>query len=298
MTLRHYAIFICVCDENSMTGAAEKLHMAQPSVSQAIAELERHYNVKLFERLGRKLFISQAGKELLAYARHIVHLNEKTEDAMKDLSEHGLIRVGASVTVGTYVLNTIIGRFMSLYPRIRILPMVHNTKSIAEMLLSDRLDIGMVEGKVQDVGLVAVPFMEDRLILVCAPSHEFACREMLECDELYNQNFIVREEGSGTRELFESVMTGRNIRWEIGGVYNNAEAIKQAVAAGLGLAVISRMAVHQEVDSGKLAVVDVKGVEFKRQFCLVYHKNKYLSPQIKKLMNLCRENREVETEIC
>jgi len=278
MTLRHLNIFLCVCDEGNMTGAAEKLYIAQPSVSQAIAELEKHYQVKLFERLGRKLFITIAGQKLMTYARHIVNLAKEAEEVMREIHHNGVIRIGASVTIGACILHEIIGRFSRQNPAIKIISSVNNTTIIEGMLLADQLDLGLVEGKIHSPGMVSQPFMNDELVLVTSLSHPFAHKDRVQPADVNNMEFIVREEGSGTRELFEVVMRSKDLNWRIGGVYNNAETIKNAVSAGLGISVISRLAVQKEIKRQELKIVEIEDLHFKRQFSIVHHKNKYIVP--------------------
>lgn len=284
MTLRHLTIFLVVCDEKNMTAAAEKLHIAQPSVSQAISELERHYNMKLFERLGRKLFITVAGQKLLSYARHILNLSNEAEAAMQEIFEKRIIRVGASVTIGTCIFHRLIGNFIQDNAHTKIAPSVNNTRIIENMLLLDQVDIGLIEGNVHSQLLVAQPFMKDELVLVTAPGHPFAAAGKIAASELNHAEFLVREEGSGTRELFTSVMASHGISWQAGGVYNSAEAIKDAVAAGLAITVISKMSVQKEIARNELAIVNIEALNFRRQFCIVYHKNKFITPVLSKFI--------------
>ncbi len=291
MTFRHLHIFLSVCDAGSMTAAAERLYMAQPSVSQAIAELERHYQVRLFERLGRKLFLTSAGERLRTYARHIVHLNQEATEAMREVSLYGEVRVGASVTVGTYLLSEAVSAFTRQNPAIKVTSAVSNTKVIEESLLEDRLDLGLVEGEVHSPWLLQEAFMEDELVLACAPEHAWVEKGLLSAAQLNGERFFVREAGSGTRELFEGVMNGAGISWQTAGVYNNAETIKAAVAAGLGHTVISRLAVRREVERGELALVKLEDLNFKRSFRMVWHKNKYISSSMASFMALVREAR-------
>lgn len=287
MTLRHLTVFLCVCDEKNMTAAAEKLHIAQPSVSQTIAELEKYYNVKLFERLGRKLFITAAGQQLLTYARHIVSLNKEAEDVMRTLNYSVTVRVGASVTVGTCMLAQLLKKFTKGHPEVKVMSVVNNTKIIESMLLEDQLDIGLVEGKVHSPVLLSQPFAEDELVLVTSAVHSLASKVRLEAAALENMELIIREEGSGTRELFESVMASQGIHWRIAGVYNNAESIKSTVAAGLAVSVMSKRAVEKEAARQELAIIEIEDVKFIRQFNLIYHKNKYLSPVLQEFIQLC-----------
>lgn len=286
MTLRHLYVFLCVCDEGNMTAAAKKLFIAQPSVSQTISELEKHYNVKLFERLGRKLFITLAGQKLLTYARHIVNLSYEVEEAMRDVNDNGILRIGASVTVGTYILPSMIGEFLNYNSKSKVVSTVNNTTVIEEMVLTDQLDLGLVEGQVESPGILHMPFMEDELVLVSSFTHPFAREEKITIAELKDVEVIVREEGSGTRNLFESEMIDRGIKWNVVGIYNNAEAIKNAVTAGLGVSVISRMAVQKEIERRELAIIEIEGISFKRQFSIIYHKNKYISAILNRFIQL------------
>lgn len=287
MTLRHLKIFVYVCDTGNMTAAAEKLYIAQPSVSQAISELEKYYNVKVFERLGRKLFITLTGQKLLTYARHIVNLAAETEEVMRESHHNSMIRVGASVTVGTCILHDIVREFRKKNPQIKIISSVNNTTVIEGMLLADQLDLGLVEGKIHSQGIVSQPFMDDDLVLVTGVNHSLAVKNKVQLPDLENMDFIIREEGSGTRELFEVVMASKGLNWQIAGVYNNAETIKNAVAADLGISVMSRLAVQKESKRKELKIIEIEGMCFQRQFIIVHHKNKYIVPGMDAFMQEC-----------
>ncbi|MEA4961016.1 LysR family transcriptional regulator [Lutispora sp.] len=288
LTLRHLKIFLWVCNTGNMTAAAEKLYMTQPSVSQAIAEIERHYEVKLFERLGKKLYITLAGKRLLSYANHIINLNEEIEREMRELRNNGSIRIGASVTVGTYVLSEIIKEFRKVNPIAKIQSIVDNTKVVEEMLLDDRVDLGLVEGIIHSEDLIANPFMNDELVLICNPEHDWAKTGYIEPSQIDGAGFIVREEGSGTRELFDSLMRANGVKWYPTWICNNSETIKNAVEAGMGISIISKMSVEREAADGKLVIVDIKGIGFKRMFNFVYHKNKYISDTMISFIDIIR----------
>jgi DNA-binding transcriptional LysR family regulator len=272
-----------------MTAAAAKLYMAQPSVSQAIAELEEFYNVKLFERLGRKLFITAAGQKLETYARHIVNLNKEAASAMREINNSGVLRIGASVTVGTCILNDILLEFKQDNGNIKIFSIVNNTKIIEGLLLQDQLDVGLVEGQIHEPCIVCEPFMKEELVLVCGRSHPLAANHRIQPQQLEGMVFFVREEGSGTRELFESVMNSEGVFWQAAGVCNNAETIKRSVAAGLGLSVMSKLAIRREVADHELVILPVAGISFKRQFCIAYHKNKFITPALQNIIQLCKK---------
>lgn len=292
LTLRHLQIFICVCDELSMTKTAEKLHMTQPSVSQAIHEIEDHYKVRLFERLGRNLFITDAGNNLLTYARHFVNLSTEIENAMQKFGKQYMIRIGASVTIGECVLIDLIKKLHIEYPEYQIKFEIHNTRVLEKMVLSDKLDIALVEGKIKSEYLIADAFLDDELVFIASPDLELMKKDKIEIADIEKMNFFVREEGSGTRNLFDQVMESKEIKCNIVGVYNNADTIKKAVLAGLGISVISRCAVRNEIKSGELSEFKMKNINFKRKFHIVYHKNKYLSQGIKNIMEICKKMSE------
>jgi DNA-binding transcriptional LysR family regulator len=289
ITLRHLLIFVQVCDSGNMTIAGQRLFMTQPSVSQAISEMEKHYGVKLFERLGKKLYLTSSGKKLLSYARHMIKLQQEMDKVMQEeKSTGGMLRIGASVTVGTCVLADIIQEYNSLNPDIRVETVVDNTEVIERMILADEVDIGLVEGKIYSKELVTGPFMNDRLVLVTGPQHPWKSGANIDISELNGAPFIVREKGSGTRELFESVMTTHGLEWSPSWICASAEAIKNAVAKGMGITIISKMIVEDEVKSGKLKIIDIQDVNFKRKFNIVYHKNKFISDGLKSLIVLCK----------
>jgi DNA-binding transcriptional LysR family regulator len=287
LTLRHFKIFVTVCDTMNMTAAAEALFMSQSAVSQAIAELEKYYDVRLFERLSRKLYLTQAGGKLLSYARHMIRMNLDVEKEMKALHESGSIRIGASVTVGANVLPKLVSAFKRSNPETGIEVFEDNTEQIEKLILHDQIDIGLVEGETASPDIVNRPFMEDELVLICGAEHRFAAYSSIEPHELEKEEFIIREKGSGTRQTFEDVMTANRLSWKATWTCNNADTIKMAVAEGLGVSVISGRAVANEVASGVLCTTEIEGIRFERRFKIVYHKNKYLTEHMKKFMDLC-----------
>lgn len=286
MTLRHFKIFVTVCDAMNMTLAAESLYMSQSAVSQAIAELEKYYDIRLFERLSRKLYLTQAGEKLLGYARHMIRMNADIEKDMKSMHEIGLIRLGASVTVGATLLPELISAFRLTNPTANVEVIEDNTEQIQKRLLADKTDIGLVEGEITSPDILSTPFMDDELVLICGNHHWFAGLSVINPDELEKENFIIREYGSGTRKTFEDVMNAHQLSWKVTWTCNNADTIKAAVIAGLGVSVISRRAVEKEAESGELIIKPVEGVSFFRTFKIVYHKNKYFTAQMKNFINI------------
>lgn len=289
MTIRHFKIFTTVCDTLNMTAAAEALYMSQSAVSQAVHELEQHYQVRLFERFSRKLYITEAGVKLLSYARHMLRIHAEIENDMKTLHQNGSIRIGASVTIGAYVLPNLISHFNQANPNIQIEVYEDNTEKIEKLLLTDQIDIGLVEGDTTSPDIMTQIFAEDELVVICGANHRFVGQAVIEPNDLISEKFIVREQGSGTRKTFESRMTANNLPWKAIWTCNNSDSIKMAVANGIGISVISARAVANDVSSGLLHQALVKDIPFKRNFKLIYHKNKYLTPSLTKFTEFCVE---------
>jgi len=284
MTLRHFKIFLKVYDEGGMTRAADKMHISQPSISQAIRELEEHYQARLFERLGKRLFLTAAGQELMHYARHVISLTNQAESALRGYSLHSPLRIGATLSIGESVFIPLLRRLKEKVPEQPIFSRIHNTATLEQYLLQDELDIALVEGNIESEYLREIPFLEDELILVAAPGN----KDVLTKDEIASCDFIMREEGSGTRNLFEQVMREKKLTPHVVGVYNNSASIKQAVMANLGITALSRKLVEKEIGDGSLIRLTVPGIQFKRDFRLVYHVNKYITPSLKLFMEICQ----------
>ncbi len=287
MTLRLLKIFIAVADLGSMTAASKALFVSQPTVSQAIAELENYYNVKLFDRLSKRLYLTENGNELLSYARHIVDLLSEMEYSMKSDEKSGIIKIGASVTVGTYLLPGLVNSFVEKYPSVHINAFVKNTKNIEGMIIHNEIDFAIIEGAIHSAKIVAIPFLDDELVLVCGKNHPLYRSDALSASELRNHNFIVREEGSGTRELFESIMASKEIVWNLGWESNGSDGLRSAALNGIGIAVLSEKLVREQVNSGELSIIKVHDLNFPRTFSVAYHKNKFITNTMDAFIKLC-----------
>ncbi|MGH4117179.1 LysR family transcriptional regulator [Clostridium sp.] len=287
MTIRHLTIFIEVADRCNMSLAAKNLYISQPSVSQAISQLENFYGIKIFERLSKKLYITGEGTQLLSYARHIVSLFNEMEENFKN-SSNTLLKIGGTITVGACVMSDIITCFNTKYPAIQTQILINNTSIIESKILTNALDIGLVEGEVKSKEIICLPVIKDRLVLICNRTNPFAKRTSINLSELNNQPFILREKGSGTRELFENYMKNAKLIIQEKWVCNNSDSIKQAVIAGHGLSVISERLLKDELSQGTIEIVKINDVTFKRNFSVAYHKNKYLSEYLNKFIEILK----------
>jgi DNA-binding transcriptional LysR family regulator len=267
MTFRHLQILAAVRATGGMTKAAERLSISQPSVSQAIRELEEEFGAALFERLGKRLVATEAGELCLDYANRILETKEEMAEAMRGASSSAPIRLGATVTIGTYLLPRVLG----LSPR-PVFPVVENTARIERLLLDGDLDLALVEGETSSPFLLRRRFYRDRLKIVCSPENP-ACGRRALARDFRGKAFYIREEGSGSRELFCGAMRKKGIPFTVAGELNNTEALKNIVGADKGgFAVISELAVDESV-----RVVEIPGLDLERGFDVVYHKNKRMS---------------------
>lgn len=286
MTIRHLNIFLAVAETGSMRTAAQQLYISQPTVSQTIRELEEHYGVALFERLSRKLYITEEGRQLLYYAHQLIHQYHTMEEAMQKRKETPYLRVGSSITVGTCLMPSILHDLEEEIPNIELYSLVSNTNEIEQKLLKSQLDAAVVEGNIESPDLICRPMLSDRLVLVCGRSHPFYSRDKIHIKELADQKFAIREEGSGTRKLFEQYMAARGLRihtyWEA----NCPRTILNAVLKNNALAVMSSRLMRHEISKGLLKIFRFSGDEWDRSFQLVYHKDKVITPPINALSDL------------
>lgn len=275
MTFRHFSIFVAVCDSGSMTKAALQLSISQPSVSQAIRELEEGYGTALFERLGKRLVVTRAGEICLDYARRILRSRDELAEAMRGEGSSAPLRVGATVTIGTYLLPKI-----SALSARRLYPVVENTACIERLLLEGSLDLGLVEGETSSPALERRRFYQDRLVVVCSPDNPCAGRRLSRRD-LAGHGFYIREKGSGSRDLFESAMRRKGIAFRIAGEINNTEALKNfARLDSQNFAVVSALSVDDSI-----CVLEIPGLSLERGFDVVRHKDKAISQPMRDLIS-------------
>ena len=286
MTLRHFRIFQEVCRQSSMTGAADALHISQPSVSQAVRELEEHYGTALFDRIGRQLHLTAAGQALRGYATHMLALAHQADEAMRGFAAASPLAIGATLSIGESVFVPLLQAFRAVQPEDQLFSRIANTRELEQRLLADDINVALIEGEVTSSQLVAQPFMRDELVFLAAPGRGLqgeVPRAVIE-----GAPFILREEGSGTRALFEAVMQAAELSFMTAGVYNNSASILQAVAADLGLSALSQRIAAPFLHAGRLQTFTVPGVRFSRTFRVVYHQNKYLTPTLQAFLDFCQ----------
>lgn len=257
LSLRQLEIFEKVATTGGVTKAGEALLLTQSAVSMALAQLEQLSTVPLFERSGRRLVLNDAGRLLLQEAQDILSAVKRAEQRLQGNSDQlvGELMLGGSTTIGNYLLPELLGRFSRQYPQIKLQLRVGNTQQVAEWLAAGVLDCAFIEGPCHARDLVALPWRDDELVVVVGPEHPWSVAGDAGAVMLGQAPWIVRESGSGTREVFEDAMGRAGIGYDISLELGHTEAIKNAVAAGLGVSCLSRVAVCRELQQGWLVEV-------------------------------------------
>ena len=293
MTLRHIKIFLAVCESDcNTTKAAEALFMTQPAVSLAIKELEQYYGVVLFDRIGRRLRISEAGLQFKEYAIPISALFDDMEKGMRNWDAFGMLRIGASITIGAQFLPGYVSAFNKINPHTEVKAVIAPTDILEEKVLNNELDFALIEGIAQNPALIMERYMDDDLVIICPANGDFQQGQTLTLEEFARQKFLLREPGSGTRQVFDRTVAGAGLSihpvWEA----MSTSALVNGVINGLGIAVLPRRMVSGPLEHGLIVTVQAEGLNFERRFKILYHKQKYLTASARSFLNLCRNFEE------
>jgi len=292
MNERQLKIFYEVATKLSMTEAANSLFMTQPAISQTIKDLEKEYCVNFFDRIGKKLYLTNDGEIFLSYTRRILNLcDECSKEIMssKDLKT-GQLRIGASTTIGIYILTDIIGKYTKENKGIDVSITIENTNNIVNLILENKIDFAYVEGPVHSDELIVEKFCDDELVVITSVEHPFAKQKTIDIKALESEKIIMREKGSGTREVFENLLISHNLTIRKFLELGNTEAIKKAVEASLGISCISKRAVQSELENKKLTAVPLQNIRISRKLSVIYHKDKNLSNLFNSFLQYSREN--------
>ncbi len=269
--------FLTICKTNNFTKAAELLNLTQPAVTKHIKALEDYYGAPLFNRKGRLIGLTEEGKILFEYAKDLEVQTFKMERQIKNSFEaNKRYNIGATLTIGEYVLPYILGKYKVANPNTDIIMQVHNTEVITKKLLNGEIDLGLVEGPFDKTKFHYKILKGDELVFVVSPQNQFSKKSEIELDEIFKSKIILREEGSGTRKVMEDKLSsiGFNLSnmkpyMEIGSI----GAIKSLVELNLGCTIISKEAVQREINLGSLVIVPIKDIRIKREFNFIYLKD-------------------------
>ena len=274
MTLRHMKIFVAVYQQKSITLASNSLHLAQPSVSLAIKELEEYYHVRLFDRLSRRIYPTENGHRFYEYALHIVSLFSEMENKIPAWDANAPLHIGSSITLGTCLLPSLVKAYQEQRPEIKIYVTVKNTGTIEQAVIDNQLDFALVEGTVTHPEIISEVFSADTLCMVAAPGHPLAANRTVTLADAASCPLLLREPGSAGREIVESLFLSGGI--QITPVWES------------GIAILPELLVRDALKSGDLVSLPLPPDILTRNLYLIRHRNKYLSSSAEEFLNLCR----------
>lgn len=280
MTLEQLRIFVAVAEREHVTRAAADLHLTQSATSAAIAALENRYDTKLFDRVGRRIELTEAGRLFLIEARAVLARARAAETLLTDLAglKHGALSLAASQTVGNYWLPPLMQRYRERHPGVTMSLRIGNTEQVAQWVLETSADIGLIEGEIDDATLSVSQVAEDEMVLVVGRGHPWAGRASVTPEELTQSGWILREPGSGTRSIFENWLAetgGAPETLQVAMEFPSNEAIRAAVEAGAGATVISRLVAEAMLRAGSLVQVGLALP--KRRFYALRHKERHVT---------------------
>jgi DNA-binding transcriptional LysR family regulator len=290
ITLRQLEIFIAVAETAQVTKASKKLFVTQSAVSMALAELENQLGGSLFDRHGRSLLLNERGRYLLPLGKEIICQVGNVENIMSEKNDtlSGQINVVASTTIGDYILPYLIGAFKRMHPQVHINMLVHHTRYAESLVLDGKVEVGFVEGNVNNPDTVKRLWFEDELVVIAGPTDPLSQKNTFDVEsDFQNTRWIMREEGSGTVAIFREKMVDYldqiNVIMEMG----HPEAIKKAVESGVGLACLSSLTVCREVEHGWLKTLKIEGVDMNRKLWVISRKNLKMNDTLAEFLAFC-----------
>ncbi len=291
LTLHQLRTFRAVAEQLSFSAAAHELSISQPSVSYQVKELEAVLGLSLLDRLGKRVRLTEAGQVLYEYACRTLALLDEAALVMAQMRgiERGTLRVGASTTVGIYVVPLALGAYKKRHPNLAVSLEIGSREALQERVRQGVLDVAVLSPPVADPDLVSMPFMEDELVMVVPAGHPLAGRKGLTLRDFAGESFLMREVGSGTRMAVEMAARRAAVSLQVGMELGSNGAIKHAVEAGLGVAVLSRHAIELERRGGGLVVVDIQGFPIVRPWSVVHLRRRQLPAAVEQFILLLRE---------
>ncbi|HEY9269041.1 MAG TPA: LysR family transcriptional regulator [Methylotenera sp.] len=288
-SLRQLEIFVTISRTESVSRAAEALSLSQSATSTALSELERQFDLQLFDRVGKSLRINETGRQLLPRAVELLDRAHEIEALLQGHAGFGYMKIGATLTVGNYLATLLVARFLQEHPESRIQLQVHNTSAIVQQIVNHELDLGLIEGDTHHPDIEVQPWIADELVVFSAPDHALAKVNNISVEQLLQEPWILREKGSGTRETFDRALRNNHAKLNIRLELEHTEAIKRAVESGLGIGCISRLALKEAFRRGSLVPLDTPDLNLGRYFYFLWHKQKYQTTGMREFIAMCKE---------
>ncbi|WP_092922606.1 LysR substrate-binding domain-containing protein [Romboutsia hominis] len=290
MNIRKLEIFYKTAKCLNMSQVAKDMYISQPSISQCISEIESEIGTKLFDRIGKKLYLTHEGKIFYEYTRRILNIYEEGINVVRSSkSNKGKLVIGASTTIGTYIMPYIIHKFNKKEKDIEISMIIDNKHNIEELILNNKVDIAFIEGTVNSKEITLKDIWTDELVFISSINHEWNGKKYLDIEDLKNNKFIIREDGSGTRERFEGFLENNDIKFNSYIELSNLEAILNYVKLNIGVSCVPYMSVLSEENSKSINVYRIKDHKINRSLYSAIHKDKYISKPIECFMKFCEK---------
>jgi DNA-binding transcriptional LysR family regulator len=288
-TLRQLEIFVVISRTESVSRAADVLALSQSATSTALSELERQFDLQLFDRVGKTLRINETGLQLLPKAVELLDRASEIENLLRGHVGFGYMKIGATLTVGNYLATILVAKFLQDHPESRIQLQVHNTSTIVQQVANHELDLGLIEGDCNHPDIEVQRWVADELVVFAAPNHPLAQLKAISIEQLLQEQWILREQGSGTRATFDRAFHNNNARLHIRLELEHTEAIKRAVESGLGIGCISRLALKDAFRRGSLVPLMTPELNLGRYFYFLWHKQKYQTTGMREFIMLCKK---------
>jgi DNA-binding transcriptional LysR family regulator len=289
-SLAQLETFVQVAELGNYTRVAEAFHLTQPGVTQQVRALERHFGVDLVDLVGRRVVPTDAGRFLALRAHDLLGAMETLEREMGEFAaaRGGVLRIGATLTIGSYVLPDLLARFAAAQPGVWVQVEVANNSATAARILAGEVSVALVEGPLVDLALAIEPFKPDVLCLVVPPSHHLVARGHITAADLAGESFVWRERGSGTRAIAEAALASVGVHPPVALELPSGEGVARAVEAGLGVSILSWLVVERAIAERRLAVVEITDLDLRRTFRLVTSRGRTLSPAARAFTSLVR----------
>ncbi|MEW6609156.1 MAG: selenium metabolism-associated LysR family transcriptional regulator [bacterium] len=288
--------FYTLANEKNFSNTAKLLYLTQPAITHQIRLLEEYLETRLFDRIKGEVSLTPAGGILFKYAEKILSLYQEAEKEISNITAttHGRLVIGASTTIGQYFIPAILGKFKDLHPKIEILLTNANTKEVTAQLLNNLIDLGIVEGPVSHKEILVEKFIEDELVVIASPKHRWEEGKEIPQEEFKKEPIILREKGSGTRDVIENILnkygiklSDLNIKMELG----SSESIKAAVESALGIGLVSQWTVLKEKKLSSLKILYVAGIKFKRDITVILRQHQFRTKAVEQFLSFLKESK-------
>ena len=288
-SLRQLQLFVAIARSGGVSTAAAQLGMSQSAASTALIELETRYQRPLFERVGKRLRLSEIGHQLLPVAMETLDRAAKADAVLRGRSGPGPLQIGATQTIGTHLAPRLIARYRARHATSPVTLDIANTADIAGKVEDFTLDLGLIEGEHSGAKLLVENWLADEMVAICAPSHPLAACATCSVEQVLAEKWVVRERGSGTRQALDHAMLPHASRWTIALELEQTQAIVEMVAASPLIGCVSRLALEGPLALGQVRALSVPALDLRRKFTIIRHRDKYQTEGMDAMLALCAE---------